>query len=92
MRRRIALLVAALPATAVIPAAGAGATPAAAAAYCAVRATIALADTLVMRPPVHGRTQRCVQTGCGGLCGMADIRYTEAATRARIDVREKETP
>jgi feruloyl esterase len=49
-------------------------------AYCEVRGTIAPADTIVVRLPVDGWTQRYVQTGCGGLCGSADINYTQAST------------
>jgi len=48
--------------------------------YCEVRGTIAPANTIVMRLPVHGWTQRYVQTGCGGLCGNATINYGQAAT------------
>ncbi|MFD0686078.1 tannase/feruloyl esterase family alpha/beta hydrolase [Actinomadura fibrosa] len=55
-------------------------TQGAPAPYCAVRGTIAPADTIVMRLPVNGWTQRYVQTGCGGLCGSANIGYTQAST------------
>ncbi|MCT9082213.1 tannase/feruloyl esterase family alpha/beta hydrolase [Streptomyces fulvoviolaceus] len=48
--------------------------------YCEVRGTIAPADTIVMRLPVDGWTQRYVQTGCGGLCGSANINYGQAST------------
>ncbi|BCY12948.1 feruloyl esterase [Actinoplanes sp. L3-i22] len=48
--------------------------------YCAVTGTIAPADTFVMRLPVNGWTQRYLQTGCGGLCGSANIGYTQAAS------------
>ncbi len=48
--------------------------------YCEVRGTIAPANTIVMRLPTQGWTQRYVQTGCGGECGVANIGYTEAAT------------
>ncbi|MEU5277007.1 tannase/feruloyl esterase family alpha/beta hydrolase [Streptomyces asoensis] len=51
-----------------------------AAPYCEVRGTIAPADTVVMRLPVAGWTQRFVQTGCGGLCGSANINYGQAST------------
>jgi feruloyl esterase len=51
-----------------------------AAPYCAVQGTIAPADIFTMRLPVDGWTQRYVQTGCGGLCGSANINYTEAST------------
>ncbi|PWI12815.1 tannase/feruloyl esterase family alpha/beta hydrolase [Streptomyces sp. Act143] len=50
-----------------------------AAPYCEVRGTIAPANTLVMRLPVDGWTQRYVQTGCGGLCGSANINYGQAS-------------
>ena len=48
--------------------------------YCAVKGTIAPADLFVMRLPVDGWTQRYVQTGCGGLCGNANINYAAAST------------
>ncbi|XVU29150.1 tannase/feruloyl esterase family alpha/beta hydrolase [Actinoplanes sp. CA-054009] len=46
---------------------------------CEVRGTIAPADTIVARLPLNGWTQRYVQTGCGGLCGNANINYGQAA-------------
>lgn len=48
--------------------------------YCQVTGTIAPADTIVVRLPVDGWTQRYVQTGCGGLCGSANISYPQAST------------
>ncbi|WP_208026226.1 tannase/feruloyl esterase family alpha/beta hydrolase [Amycolatopsis acidicola] len=50
-----------------------------AAPYCEVRGTISPADTIVLRLPVNGWTQRYVQTGCGGLCGSANIDYGQAS-------------
>lgn len=47
--------------------------------YCDVRGTIAPDDTVVMRLPVNGWTQRYVQTGCGGECGTSKISYTQAS-------------
>jgi hypothetical protein len=47
--------------------------------YCEVRGTIAPANTIVLRLPVDGWTQRYVQTGRGGLCGSANINYGQAA-------------
>ncbi|GAA3549898.1 tannase/feruloyl esterase family alpha/beta hydrolase [Nonomuraea rosea] len=55
-------------------------TTGAPAPYCEVRGTIAPADTIVVRLPVNGWTQRYAQTGCGGLCGSANITYTQAST------------
>ena len=55
-------------------------TAGAPAPYCAVKGTIAPADVFVMRLPVNGWTQRYVQTGCGGLCGSANINYAAAST------------
>jgi hypothetical protein len=55
-------------------------TTSAPAPYCDVRGTIAPADTIVMRLPVNGWTQRYVQTGCGGECGSASINYPQAST------------
>jgi hypothetical protein len=34
----------------------------------------------VLRLPINGWTQRYVQTGCGGLCGSANINYAQAST------------
>jgi feruloyl esterase len=48
------------------------------ASYCEVQGTIAPADTIVLRLPTKGWTQRYLQTGCGGLCGTAEINYTQA--------------
>ena len=47
--------------------------------YCEVKGTISPANTIVVRLPVDGWTQRYVQTGCGGLCGTANINYGQAA-------------
>ncbi|MBB4763887.1 feruloyl esterase [Actinoplanes digitatis] len=55
-------------------------TAGAPAPYCEVRGTVAPANTIVVRLPVDGWTQRYVQTGCGGLCGNANINYGQAAT------------
>lgn len=54
--------------------------PSTAQPYCAVTGTIAPADTIVMRLPLSGWTQRYVQTGCGGECGSANINYTQAGS------------
>jgi feruloyl esterase len=51
----------------------------ASAPYCEVRGTIAPANTIVMRLPVNGWTQRYVQTGCGGECGSSNINYGKGA-------------
>ncbi|MFF3497966.1 tannase/feruloyl esterase family alpha/beta hydrolase [Streptomyces sp. NPDC003247] len=55
-------------------------TTGAAAPYCEVQGTVAPANTIVLRLPVEGWTQRYVQTGCGGLCGTASINYGQAST------------
>ncbi len=47
--------------------------------YCEVRGTIAPANTIVVRLPTQGWTQRYLQTGCGGLCGNANINYNKGA-------------
>lgn len=52
--------------------------------YCEVRGTIAPANTIVLRLPVNGWTQRYVQTGCGGLCGNANINYGKGAECAPV--------
>lgn len=49
------------------------------AAYCEVKGTISPANTFVVRLPTQGWTQRYVQTGCGGLCGSANIDYGKGA-------------
>jgi feruloyl esterase len=59
-------------------------TAGAPAPYCDVRGTIAPADTIVMRLPVKGWTQRYLQTGCGGECGSSTINYTQASTCAPV--------
>lgn len=48
--------------------------------YCEVRAMIAPADTVVLRLPLTGWSQRYLQTGCGGLCGSANINVGQATT------------
>jgi Tannase and feruloyl esterase len=49
------------------------------AAYCAVQGNIGPgANTFVMRLPTLGWTQRYLQTGCGGLCGNANINYGQS--------------
>jgi feruloyl esterase len=48
--------------------------------YCEVKGTVAPANTVVVRLPIGGWTQRYVQTGCGGLCGSARIDYGQAST------------
>ncbi|GIF23542.1 feruloyl esterase [Actinoplanes tereljensis] len=50
-----------------------------AAPYCEVRGTIAPANTIVLRLPTAGWTQRYVQTGCGGECGSSNINFGQAA-------------
>ena len=47
--------------------------------YCEVRGTIAPADTIVLRLPTAGWTQRYVQTGCGGECGSSNINFGQAS-------------
>jgi hypothetical protein len=48
--------------------------------YCAVRGEIAPHNHFEVRLPVRGWTQRFLQTGCGGLCGMLNIRTDHAET------------
>jgi hypothetical protein len=55
-----------------------------AAPYCEVRGTIAPANTIVMRLPTRGWTQRYLQTGCGGECGSSNIGYSESADCAPV--------
>jgi len=47
--------------------------------YCEVKGTISPANTIVLRLPIRGWTQRYVQTGCGGLCGSSTISYGKGA-------------
>ncbi|MEK8029238.1 tannase/feruloyl esterase family alpha/beta hydrolase [Ideonella sp. DXS29W] len=47
--------------------------------YCEVRGTISPANTFIVRLPTQGWTQRYVQTGCGGLCGNANIDFGKGA-------------
>ena len=72
--------------SATIVAAGTGAQPVSPAPYCLVRGTIAPANTIVMRLPTQGWTQHYLQTGCGGLCGSANIGYGQGA--ACLPVRD----
>lgn len=46
--------------------------------YCGVRGEIAPHNHFEVRLPVRGWTQRFLQTGCGGLCGMLNIRIDHA--------------
>nr|WP_237686499.1 tannase/feruloyl esterase family alpha/beta hydrolase [Arthrobacter jiangjiafuii] len=48
--------------------------------YCEVTGTIDPANTIIVRLPLQGWTQRYVQTGCGGLCGNTSINFGQAAT------------
>ena len=48
--------------------------------YCRVRGVIAPANRFEVQLPVGHWTQRFVQTGCGGLCGMLNIRLDKADT------------
>jgi feruloyl esterase len=44
--------------------------------YCSVTGNIGAGlNTIVMNLPTQGWTQRYLQTGCGGLCGNANINY-----------------
>jgi Tannase and feruloyl esterase len=65
--------------SATIVPAGTGAQPVSPTPYCLVRGTIAPANTIVMRLPTQGWTQRYLQTGCGGLCGSSNIGYGQGA-------------
>ena len=47
--------------------------------YCAVRGAIGPgANSIVMRLPTQGWTQRYLQTGCGGECGNDNIGYGQS--------------
>jgi hypothetical protein len=47
--------------------------------YCAVTGNIGAGlNTFIMRLPTKGWTQRYLQTGCGGLCGNANINYGQS--------------
>jgi feruloyl esterase len=52
--------------------------------YCEVRGTISPANTIVVRLPTEGWTQRYVQTGCGGLCGTSNIGFGKGSECAVI--------
>jgi hypothetical protein len=60
-------------------------TTGAAGPYCEVQGTIAPANTMVVRLPLDGWTQRYVQTGCGGLCGQAKINFGQAAGCSAVE-------
>jgi Tannase and feruloyl esterase len=65
--------------SATIVPAGTGASPLSPTPYCLVRGNIAPANTIVMRLPTQGWTQRYLETGCGGLCGSSNISYGQGA-------------
>ncbi len=47
--------------------------------YCAIKGNIGPGtNTIVVRLPTQGWTQRYVQTGCGGLCGSSNIGYGQS--------------
>lgn len=46
--------------------------------YCAVRGHIARSIAFELRLPVTGWTQRFVQLGCGGLCGVLQVHLEHA--------------
>ena len=48
--------------------------------YCRVRGVITPANRFEVQLPVGHWTQRFVQTGCGGLCGMLNIHLDKADT------------
>ncbi|MCD0451539.1 tannase/feruloyl esterase family alpha/beta hydrolase [Actinocorallia sp. API 0066] len=52
--------------------------------YCEVRGNIEPANTLLMRLPVDGWTQRYVQTGCGARCGYASINFPQGGDCAPV--------
>jgi feruloyl esterase len=52
--------------------------------YCEVRGVIAPAVGFEVRLPVSGWTQRYLQTGCAGLCGMTLIRPERASDCAPV--------
>jgi hypothetical protein len=54
-------------------------TEGAPAPYCEIQGTVAPANTILVRLPIEGWTQRYVQTGCGGLCGSTSIKFGQAA-------------
>lgn len=50
--------------------------------YCRVRGIISPSIHFEVHLPTQGWTQRCLQTGCGGLCGSLDIRAPQRACPA----------
>jgi len=53
--------------------------------YCDVRGEIAPHNHFEVRLPVRGWTQRFLQTGCGGLCGMLNVRTDHADSCAPVN-------
>jgi hypothetical protein len=47
-------------------------------AYCAVQGVIAPKIRFELRLPTQGWTQRYLQVGCGGLCGVLNVRTEHA--------------
>ena len=52
--------------------------------FCQIKGTIAPQIRFELRLPVAGWTQRYLQTGCGGLCGMLDVHVEHADTCTAI--------
>ena len=52
--------------------------------FCQIKGTIAPQIRFELRLPVSGWTQRYLQTGCGGLCGVLDVRVEHADTCTAI--------
>jgi hypothetical protein len=47
-------------------------------AYCAIQGVIAPKIRFELRLPTQGWTQRYLQVGCGGLCGVLNVRTEHA--------------
>ena len=52
--------------------------------FCQVKGTIAPHIRFELRLPVSGWTQRYLQTGCGGLCGVLEVHAEHAETCTAI--------
>jgi len=52
--------------------------------YCQIKGAIAPQIRFELRLPIAGWTQRYLQTGCGGLCGVLDVHVEHADTCTAI--------
>lgn len=59
--------------------------------YCDVRGTISPANLIAVRLPTQGWTQRYVEVGCGGLCGMLSVPVNPTMAAACVPILNAQT-